>query len=111
MTQFQYKNSFKVIVVGSGLAGLSAAAHLVQNGLDDICVLEAKDKIGGRISTIEVNGKPLDLGAQFIHGACPANSVYNLANKLKLCGNEVQRLHEEAGSSIKRWSLTPGQYK
>ena len=81
MTQFQYKNSFKVIVVGSGLAGLSAAAHLVQNGLDDICVLEAKDKIGGRISTIEVNGKPLDLGAQFIHGACPARSVYNLANK------------------------------
>ena len=40
-----------------------------------------------------------------------SNSVYNLANKLKLCGNEVTRLHEEAGCSIKRWSLTPGQYK
>ena len=45
MTQLKYKNSFKVIVIGSGLAGLSAAAHLVQHGLEDICVLEAKDKV------------------------------------------------------------------
>ena len=48
MTQFKYKNSFKVIIIGSGLAGLSAAAHLVQHGFEDICVLEAKDKLGGK---------------------------------------------------------------
>ena len=82
MTQFKYRNNFKVIIIGGGLAGLSAAAHLVEHGGEkDICVLEAKNSLGGRIHTIDVNGRPLELGAQFIHGACNANSVFNLANK------------------------------
>ena len=76
-----FLNSFEVIIVGSGLAGLSAAAHLVENGVKEICVLEAKNSLGGRIRTIGVNGSPLELGAQYIHGACSANSVFNLANK------------------------------
>ena len=41
MAEFKYKNNFKVIVIGSGLSGLSAAAHLVHHGQEDICVLEA----------------------------------------------------------------------
>ena len=45
--QQRYKNSFQVIIVGSGLAGLSAAAHLVENGVKEICVLEAKNSLGG----------------------------------------------------------------
>lgn len=82
MTQFKYQNSFKVIIIGSGLSGLSAAAHLVQHGEDDICVLEAQNRLGGRIlTTVGVNGNPIELGAQFIHGSCTANSVFNLANK------------------------------
>ena len=81
LKQQKYKNSFQVIIVGSGLAGLSAAAHLVENGVSDICVLEAKNTLGGRIHTIGVNGNPLELGAQYIFGACAANSVFNLANK------------------------------
>ena len=76
-----FPHSFEVIIVGSGLAGLSAAAHLVENGVKEICVLEAKNSLGGRIRTIGVNGSPLELGAQYIHGACSANSVFNLANK------------------------------
>ena len=81
MTQFEYKNSFTVIIIGGGLAGLSAADYLVNHGAEVVCILEAKNSLGGRIHTIEVNGSPLELGAQFIHGACCANSVFNLANK------------------------------
>ena len=71
---------FKVIIIGGGLAGLSAAVHLVDHGVSGICVLEAKNNLGGRIKTVALDGSPLELGAQWIHGACTANSGFNLAN-------------------------------
>ena len=74
-------NQFKVAIIGAGIAGLSAANHLIENGIKDIVVIEARDRIGGRIHTVKHNGRPLELGAQWIHGGCPANSVFNLANK------------------------------
>ena len=74
------KRSFKVAVIGAGLSGLSAAAHLMANGVaaGEVVVLEARDRVGGRIYT---GSKRLEMGAQWIHGGCPANSVYNLANR------------------------------
>ena len=44
----------KVVIIGAGIAGLSAAEHLVQNGIEDILILEARDRVGGRF-LIEVN--------------------------------------------------------
>lgn len=100
---------FQVIIIGGGLAGLSAAVCLLEHGIDDFVVLEAQHRVGGRIHTVGQNKRPLELGAQWIHGACTANSVYNLANKLKLVGEDVQRLHDsELGEALKRWPLTPG---
>ena len=49
--------------------------------ISGVCVLEAKNNLGGRIRTVSLNGSPLELGAQWIYGACAANSVFNLANK------------------------------
>ena len=43
----------KVVVVGGGTAGLSAAWNLIQNGITDVTILEAQDRIGGRIHTID----------------------------------------------------------
>ena len=40
----------KVIVIGAGIAGLSAAYHLRQAGIE-ATVLEARDRIGGRVWT------------------------------------------------------------
>ena len=40
-----------VIVIGAGMAGLSAANHLVNSGIHDVVVLEARDRIGGRMFT------------------------------------------------------------
>ena len=71
----------KVAILGAGLSGLSAAYHLIEHGVKDIVILEARDRVGGRIHTVTHKGKPLELGAQWIHGGCPANSVFNLANK------------------------------
>ncbi len=78
-----YQQRYKVIVIGAGIAGLSTVNHLVNNGIkpDDILVLEARNRIGGRIHTVDIDGQSLDLGAHYVHGACSANSVFNLANK------------------------------
>jgi monoamine oxidase len=61
-----------VLVLGAGAAGLAAAALLGQAGLR-VIVLEARDRIGGRIFTQHVPGHPLpiELGAEFIHGRPP----------------------------------------
>jgi monoamine oxidase len=56
-----------VIVVGAGAAGLSAAKCLHQWGISTL-VLEARDRIGGRVWTKFLRGYPVDLGASWIHG-------------------------------------------
>jgi monoamine oxidase len=54
-----------VVVVGAGLSGMIAARTLLEAGLTPV-VLEADDRVGGRILTEVVDGVPLDLGAQWI---------------------------------------------
>ena len=61
-----------VIVIGAGAAGLAAAAALARAGLD-VSILEARDRIGGRIFTLRdsVHQTPIELGAEFVHGLPP----------------------------------------
>jgi monoamine oxidase len=54
-----------VIIVGAGLAGLQAALELRQRSMDCV-VLEAQDRVGGRVHTVEKEGLMIDLGAQWI---------------------------------------------
>jgi monoamine oxidase len=58
-----------VIVIGAGAAGLAAARMLSAAGLD-VTVLEARDRIGGRIHTVHdpMAPVPVELGAEFVHG-------------------------------------------
>lgn len=59
--------SFDVVVIGAGVAGLTAARLLTQAG-KRVVVLEARDRIGGRTHTLRANGRVTDLGASWIHG-------------------------------------------
>lgn len=56
-----------VLVIGAGLAGLRAAEVLAKAGRQ-VIVLEARDRVGGRIRTDRSLGVPLEMGAAWIHG-------------------------------------------
>jgi polyamine oxidase len=56
----------RVVVVGAGIAGLAAAWRLRRAGIACV-VLEARDRIGGRLHTIDLAGTPVDLGGSWIH--------------------------------------------
>ena len=59
-----------VVVIGAGLAGLAAAGALHARGLD-VLVLEASDRVGGRVRTDVVDGFLLDRGFQVVLTAYP----------------------------------------
>ncbi len=69
-----------VLIIGAGMAGLGAARALVDDDVD-VIVIEARDRLGGRIHTDASLGIPIDLGAAWIHGV-DANPVAELATSL-----------------------------
>jgi monoamine oxidase len=117
------KIHYDALVIGAGAAGLAASRVLTAAGWR-VAVLEARDRIGGRISTRHemVSGfgdVPVEVGAEFIHGL-PA-STWNLvrearldtyeldgsqlcfeASKLQHCGSE-QRQTFEVIESMSAW--------
>ena len=58
---------FDTIVIGAGVAGLTAARLLTRAGRR-VVVLEARDRVGGRVVTDRTDGHVTDLGASWIHG-------------------------------------------
>ncbi|HJQ22085.1 MAG TPA: NAD(P)/FAD-dependent oxidoreductase [Gemmatimonadaceae bacterium] len=60
------------VVIGAGVAGLAAAQRLRESGAS-VAVLEARDRIGGRVWTLQPAGLsvPVELGAEFLHGETP----------------------------------------
>lgn len=58
-----------VVVIGGGVAGLSAAQELLRSGCDNICVVEAQNRLGGRVKQVSgIVPWDLDAGAELVHG-------------------------------------------
>src|SRR5437660_4481776 len=60
----------EVVIIGAGVAGLTAARELAAAGVR-VLVLEARDRLGGRVLTHHTAEGPVELGAEFVHGAFP----------------------------------------
>jgi monoamine oxidase len=60
----------EVLIIGAGMAGLTAARTLAGAGVS-VTVLEARNRVGGRILTQRIGDDTIELGAEFIHGRPP----------------------------------------
>jgi monoamine oxidase len=88
-----------VVIIGAGMAGLAAAGDLGRAGLS-VCILEARDRIGGRVFTQRDPecGSAIELGAEFIHG-----KPREILNPLQTAG---VTLHEVDGDN---WCALEGR--
>ncbi|KAL1188935.1 Polyamine oxidase 1 [Cardamine amara subsp. amara] len=75
-----------VIIIGAGISGISAAKVLAENGVDDILILEATDRIGGRIQKQSFGDVQVEVGAGWIAGVGgkESNPVWELASRFNL---------------------------
>ncbi|MGA1369292.1 MAG: flavin monoamine oxidase family protein [Blastocatellia bacterium] len=106
----------RVLVIGAGLSGLTAARVLQDRG-DDVVVIEGRDRIGGRIWTSNSwEGLPVDLGASWIHGVKgnPLSALalqtrtrqvptsYNRSRTYHTSGRPLTRMEESSLSNYSR---------
>jgi monoamine oxidase len=77
-----------VVIIGAGVAGLTAARDLTTAGAR-VLVLEARDRLGGRVMTHHAAEGPVELGAEFVHGAFP--EILAVAQEAGLRLREVGR--------------------
>ncbi|XP_075161892.1 spermine oxidase [Haematobia irritans] len=73
----------RIVVIGAGPAGIAAATKLLEAGFRNVIVLEAENRIGGRIHTIPFADNVIDLGAQWCHGE-KSNVVYESVQQKRL---------------------------
>src|SRR5690348_3965686 len=93
----------RVLVVGGGLAGLTAARRLSLSGAQ-VTVLEGSERFGGQLARHEVGGIALDAGAEAF--ATRRGTVEKLATALGLAGDIVRPvdtpawLYRAGGSAV-----------
>ncbi len=90
-----------IIIIGAGVAGLAAARELTRAG-QAVLILEARDRIGGRILSLQDSDFPVsvELGAEFVHGLPP--ELMQVLQEHRLAPVEVgeEQLYIEKGKII-----------
>ncbi|KAB0791287.1 hypothetical protein PPYR_03087 [Photinus pyralis] len=76
-----------VVIIGAGAAGIAAASRLYKNGFKNLTILEAEDRIGGRVYSLKLGDAYIDLGAQWCHGE-KDNVVYELVKDLNVLNDD-----------------------
>jgi hypothetical protein len=107
-----------VLVIGAGLAGLAASRRLSDAGMH-VTVLEARDRIGGRVCTLRDPGVeiPLELGAEFVHGKPP--EIWDIIRRKNIIVGSLEGKHwcsdaqtlKQCNDFWSRWAQVAGPLK
>ena len=82
-----------VLILGAGMSGISAARSLHENGIDNFMIIEARDRIGGRMRSKEFGGIRVELGEQWVFGIhFPEDPPKRFS-----AHNDIQQLLERCG--------------
>ncbi|KAJ9214410.1 hypothetical protein DTO166G4_4034 [Paecilomyces variotii] len=86
-------------IIGAGIAGLRCADILIQNGVR-VTIIEARDRIGGRVCQSEIGGHLVDLGPNWIHGTLdnPISKIGVLSNTTTHDWDGRQSIFDTAGN-------------
>lgn len=80
----------RIVIIGAGAAGVAAATRLIEKGYKNLTILEAENRIGGRIHTIPYAANVVDLGAQWCHGEVN-NVCYKLGSRYNVFDSNSAR--------------------
>ncbi|XP_017071711.1 spermine oxidase [Drosophila eugracilis] len=75
------RTSARILIIGAGTSGIAAATRLLQNNFQNVQILEAENRIGGRINTIPFGDNVVDMGAQWCYGK-QSNCVYEMVKDM-----------------------------
>ncbi|XP_060728481.1 peroxisomal N(1)-acetyl-spermine/spermidine oxidase [Tachysurus vachellii] len=78
----------RVVIIGCGISGVGAAQKLIKQGFRNVRIIEATSRSGGRIKTGRLDGKIIEIGANWIHGPSQENPVFRLASHYNLLDEE-----------------------
>ncbi|XP_015791892.1 lysine-specific histone demethylase 1A [Tetranychus urticae] len=94
-------NVGKVIIIGAGISGLAAAQQLTRFGME-VVVLEARDRVGGRVVTFRKNNFIADLGCVVVNGL-GGNPMAVIAKQINMQLNKIKQkcpLYESNGATV-----------
>ncbi len=106
------KPTGKVVIIGAGIAGLAAAQQLKSFGMD-VVVVEARDRVGGRIATFRKGQYIADLGAMVVTGL-GGNPITVLSKQVNMELSKISQkcpLYESNGNTVPKDKVsTVGQH-
>jgi thioredoxin reductase len=80
---FLFAGRARVLILGTGITGVSAATQLRENGIHDVLVIEGADQVGGQLKQTMLGSYNVEMGAMWVHGV-EGNPMYELVKEYNI---------------------------